>query len=96
MLSHCANIQCGRPFLHLQQGKLFLVESDNGSKPRSDQEFALPHKRKPPRSTERFWLCERCAQVWTLVHDKDGGIVLLPLLTAAARTRQGGECNGTR
>jgi len=26
---------------------------------------------------ERYWLCDQCAQVWTLVHDR--GIVLVPL-----------------
>lgn len=94
MLSHCANSQCGTPFLRLEQGKLFLVEIDYASKSPTDEAFALTHKRKPPRSTERFWLCDRCAQVWTLVQDKNRGIVLLPLLTPAARTAVSGETKG--
>ena len=31
MLSHCANSRCSRPFLHLRQGKLFLVETEGVS-----------------------------------------------------------------
>jgi hypothetical protein len=95
MLSHCANSQCGTAFLRLQQGKLFLVETDYASKSRTDEAFAPPHKRKPPRSTERYWLCDRCAQAWTLVQDKNRGIVLLPLVTPAARATLRGESKVT-
>jgi hypothetical protein len=28
---------------------------------------------------ERYWLCDECAEVWTLVHDRKQGIVLVAL-----------------
>jgi hypothetical protein len=35
--------------------------------------------RPQPRRVERYWLCDQCAEVWTLVHDRNAGIVLMPL-----------------
>ena len=77
MLSHCANSRCSRPFLRLRQGTLFLVEcmanpADVTAAP------SLP-MRPRGRRVERYWLCDDCAGVWTLVHDRHRGIVLVPL-----------------
>ena len=79
MLSHCANSQCGRPFLRLGQGKLFLVEAECAATPRELRAPPSAHARLQPRQVERYWLCDQCAQVWTLVHDRDRGIALVPL-----------------
>jgi hypothetical protein len=70
MLSHCANLQCMRPFLRLRQGKLFLVETAGAPTSRL---------RPKPRRVDRYWLCDDCATVWTLIHDRHEGIVLAPL-----------------
>jgi hypothetical protein len=75
MLSHCANPQCLKPFLHLREGKLFLVEA----KEAHAAERISFSSRKPPQRVERFWLCDRCAPVWTLIHDASRGITLIPL-----------------
>jgi hypothetical protein len=77
MLSHCANLQCQKPFLRLGQGKLFLVEASCVTK--SEGTTPSPRLRQPPRRLERYWLCDQCAAVWTLVHDRQEGIALLPL-----------------
>jgi hypothetical protein len=77
MLSHCANLHCLRPFLRLGQGKLFLVEASCVGK--SEGMTPFPRMRQPPRRLERYWLCDQCAAVWTLVHDRQEGIALLPL-----------------
>ncbi|MFZ0759325.1 MAG: hypothetical protein WAM69_05180 [Candidatus Sulfotelmatobacter sp.] len=79
MLSHCANSQCSRPFLRLRQGKLFLVETESLAESGELTPPSSPYMRKQPRRVERYWLCDRCAQVWTLVHDWKEGIVLVPL-----------------
>jgi hypothetical protein len=79
MLSHCANSQCATPFLRLGQGKLFLVETECVAKS-GEATAPSPHLRQQPRRVERYWLCDQCAAVWTLVHDRKQGIVLLPLL----------------
>jgi hypothetical protein len=82
MLSHCANSRCSRPFLRLGQGRLFLVETE--CVPRSGELRASSSARIRPQSrlVERYWLCDQCAEVWTLVHDRRQGIVLVPLARA--------------
>jgi len=79
MLSRCANSRCSRPFLRLRQGKLFLVESELVVNSRELKAPSSPRMRVQPRRVERYWLCDECAAVWTLVHDRKQGIVLMPL-----------------
>jgi len=79
MLSHCANAQCGKQFLRLGEGKLFLVETEYGAGERAVLALPAPRMRKTPRHLERYWLCDPCAEVWTLVHDRNRGIALAPL-----------------
>ena len=79
MLSHCANSRCTRPFLRLRQGKLFLVETEFAARSRELAAPSTPRMRLQPRRVERYWLCDECAAVWTLVHDRKEGIVLVPL-----------------
>jgi hypothetical protein len=79
MLSHCANLQCRKPFLRLGQGKLFLVETSCVVKPGETKFSPSPRMRQTPRRLERYWLCDQCATVWTLVHDRQKSIALLPL-----------------
>ena len=79
MLSHCANSMCSRPFLRLRQGKLFLVETEFVGRSEEMRAPTAPHMRQQPRRVERYWLCDRCAEVWTLVHDRKQGIVLVAL-----------------
>jgi hypothetical protein len=80
MLSHCANSQCSKPFLRLGQGKLFLVETEGPAKVRELTAPSSAYVRPRPPRVERYWLCDPCAEVWTLVHDGQQGIVLMPLL----------------
>jgi hypothetical protein len=87
MLSHCANLQCSRPFLRLGQGRLFLVETECVAKLGELTAPPSPYSRRQPRRVERYWLCEQCAQLWTLVHDQRQGIVLLPLRQTAVSAR---------
>jgi hypothetical protein len=87
MLSHCANPQCSRPFLRLRQGKLFLVETEFVAKSRELTARSSPPMRQQPRRVERYWLCDQCAGVWTLVHDRKQGIVLVALPRCPISTR---------
>lgn len=88
MLSQCANPQCSRPFLRLRQGKLFQVETEGrtqSGKLRSQTSSRIHlHQR-----VERYWLCDQCAEVWTLVHDRNQGIAVVPLRRSAASTGPG-------
>jgi hypothetical protein len=78
MLSQCANSKCGRSFLRLGEGKLFLVETEFGADRREPTETSVMRLRKSPWRVERYWLCDQCADAWTLAQDRNG-IVLLPL-----------------
>jgi hypothetical protein len=79
MLSHCANPQCMKPFLRLRQGKLFLVETEFSGTPGAVRAAPSRPMRLVPRRVERYWLCDECSVVWTLVHELNQGIVLMPL-----------------
>jgi hypothetical protein len=85
MLSRCANSQCSRPFLRLRQGKLFLVETVDAAKPGNLGASTCAPMRLQPRRVERYWLCDQCAEVWTLVHEPAQGIELVPLRRAPTR-----------
>jgi hypothetical protein len=79
MLSHCANSECGRPFLQLGQGKLFLVEAEQNKKLEKHRRPLSSRVRSKPRQVERYWLCGLCLQLWTLVQEPNLGIVLVPI-----------------
>jgi hypothetical protein len=76
MLSKCANPSCGKPFLRLREGKLFLVETNRLSKP--GEQFGPPftRARQHARQVEHYWLCDECAAHWTLIYDRERGVAL--------------------
>ena len=79
MLSHCANLQCSKPFLQLGEGKLFLMESGLATKLDQTRTSRSVYARHQPRRVERYWLCGPCSQLWTLIHDRNQRIELVPL-----------------
>jgi hypothetical protein len=82
MLSRCANPQCFARFLQLGTGRLFLIEAESSAEakdPNRPRSFDSPAKL---RHVERYWLCDECAKVWTLVQNDQKGISLLPLRRA--------------
>ena len=79
MLSQCANSQCGKPFLKLREGKLFVVEIDRLLRPGEKIPAAFVSARRQQRSIEHFWLCDECALEWTLIYDRELGITLIAL-----------------
>jgi len=92
MLSCCANPQCGKPFLRLRDGKLFLVETDRLNKPGETAAPPFVRARQQQRQVEHYWLCDDCAGQWTLVSNRDHGVALValrrPVLRAAALADQ--------
>jgi hypothetical protein len=84
MLSQCANTKCGRPFLKLREGKLFLVETERLTKPGTSVAPPFVRARQQQRLVEHFWLCDECAAQWTLVYDREHGVALAPLRRPAA------------
>ena len=97
MLSHCANSQCSKPFLRLREGKLFLVETDRPVRPGESQSPPFVRARQQQREVEHFWLCDECAQQWTLVYDNDRGVTLVPVRRPAgsASAAASAASNGT-
>jgi hypothetical protein len=95
MLSRCANSRCGRPFLRLREGKLFVVETRRVTKASESGGPRLP-ARQERRRVEHYWLCEECAVQWTLVHDGNRGVTLAsqrrPIVSEASAARN--ERNG--
>lgn len=79
MLSRCANSQCGKPFLRLRDGKLFLVETDRVTKPGESAAPPFVRARQQQRQVEHYWLCDECATHWTLVFDRESGVALVAL-----------------
>jgi len=79
MLSHCANLECRKPFLRLREGKLFLVETDRLTKPGQPSVPPFVRARQLQRLVEHYWLCDECAGQWTLIYEREHGVALAPL-----------------
>lgn len=71
MLSKCANPECSEVLRYLHQGKIFHLS------PTPELEAAALN----PALYERFWLCDRCSKIMTIVWG--GTEVELKLLPAA-------------
>lgn len=85
MLSQCANSNCGKRFLRLREGKLFLVETERINRPGESAAPPFVRARQTQRQVEHYWLCDDCAGEWTLVYDRERGIALEPLRRRAER-----------
>lgn len=70
MVSKCANPACSEKFLHFHEGKLFYLSPT--------PEVVAATGRNAPWLDQRFWLCDRCCKLLTLVW---GGteVKLIPL-----------------
>jgi len=87
MLSRCANVECSKPFLRLREGRLFLVETDRLTRPGESAGPPFVRARQKQRQVEHFWLCDDCAAQFTLIYERERGVVLLPLRRPAATAR---------
>ena len=74
MLRKCANPACTVPFRSLREGKLFLAEA-----PPNGPDSSLDGSRKKVPRREHFWLCQACADHFTLRFDIDQGMMTVPL-----------------
>lgn len=86
MLSKCANPACAQPFRHLDEGKLFQVETEYF--PASACRPALPHRRGRilRHHVERYWLCDHCSSTLTLAFERGRGVSIIPLPDQAKRS----------
>jgi hypothetical protein len=77
MLHKCANPDCSAQFLHMTQGKLFVVEKQAPRRSRSGP-YMLRAK-SVVRQIEHYWLCDDCSRFLTLVFDPRRGTRTIPL-----------------
>jgi hypothetical protein len=82
MVSKCANPACSEKFLRLHQGKLFCLS------PTPEVEAATGAF--TPALYERFWLCDSCCKLMTLVW-AGTEIKLVPLPEERAPVEETGE-----
>ncbi len=75
MISKCANPECGARFRYLRSGKLFHFEvTTTDGKPADGKA-----PKKILRRLEHFWLCGPCSMTFTLKHERNHGVVVVPL-----------------
>jgi hypothetical protein len=82
VLHKCANPACPNPFRKLNQGKLFLVDTQplDGAEARRTR-----GKGQPIHRVEYYWLCDQCAFAFTLSYEKERGVVAVPRLEVHKR-----------
>lgn len=72
MLSKCANPSCSTPFVYLRDGKIFTRNHITDTSSRTAAQAVTSVSR-----VEHFWLCGRCSEDFTLVHDPVLGVQLV-------------------
>lgn len=78
VLHKCANPACPVSFRDINMGKLFFVEIDSSS---SDKKT----RHRSRMTHQHYWLCDECSRTFTLVFEKERGIISVPLINLAAR-----------
>jgi hypothetical protein len=83
MVSNCANPNCNATFRFMHAGRVFRFDF-----PVEDAQLArqdiLWDTNGMPRRTELFWLCDNCANSYTLVKNASGKIKVEPFSNHAA------------
>lgn len=69
----CANPACPAEFHWIGGGKFFRFRFDPDAK--NENELAASSSGHLSH-VKHFWLCERCSRIFTLVYEKDSGVVL--------------------
>ncbi len=79
MLYKCANPACEQPFRHLDEGKLFQVETEYFPASETRQPSLSRRGRMLRHHIERYWLCDSCSSTLTLAFEQGRGISTIPL-----------------
>jgi hypothetical protein len=81
VLHKCANPACPSRFRKLNQGKLFLVDTQ----PLESSEARRTRSRGQSHRVEYYWLCDQCAFAFTLSYEKGRGVVAVPRIEVNKR-----------
>ena len=82
MLHKCANPDCSSVFRRLSHGKLFLLEIDQAMESSHRPSPTNPptnRRERQARRVERYWLCDLCSSLFTLIFERGRGMVTVPL-----------------
>ena len=72
----CANRECRAELKYLRGGRLFLMERQpTHAQPGSDDS---PRPKRPVTMRRYFWLCESCAETFSIRRWTEAGIELAP------------------
>jgi len=82
VLHKCANPACPNPFRKLNQGKLFLIDTQPLERPEPRR---AGWRGESAHRVEYYWLCDQCALTFTLSYEKGRGVVALPQTDVAKR-----------
>ncbi len=69
-LSKCAVPLCSKPWHRMSEGKLFVFHVRNASSGESE--------------VKKVWLCEECFESWEAMVDRQGHVLLQPLMRMAS------------
>jgi len=72
--ARCANAACPQVLRDCLDGRFFHFTGQPNTAPSSDQP---PAKELHPHG-EYYWLCDRCAKIYTLVYIEGAGVSLKP------------------
>lgn len=76
----CANPKCKAELKYLRGGRLFLMERQPTLSKSMENDSTRP--KRPVTMRRYFWLCEGCAQEFTIQKWTDAGIALAPRVKA--------------
>ena len=76
MIGKCANNACREGFVY-HAGGIFFRFSKGNIKPSLEQ--PATSETGNVHHVEHYWLCPRCARIYTLVHVEGAGVILRPL-----------------
>ncbi len=74
MLANCTNPECSAPLVH-GTGRFFRFPSRGKRSPQN------------PHGVEHFWLCGKCAEIYTLQYSQDRGVLMRSRAVAQAPAR---------
>lgn len=72
----CANPSCAAAFEWLAGGKMFRFSRQGSEFSHGD---GREHGANGSHPIAHFWLCERCSNIYTLKHEPNRGVSILPL-----------------
>jgi hypothetical protein len=78
MFAKCANAACSEAFEYHAGGSYFRFSKGNANPSPSDGSSTEPGN---AHGVEHYWLCSRCAKIYTLVYVEGAGVLLKPLWT---------------